>query len=73
MGFEYDPKTGQVIDTYQDKTQPESLQIGAGVNLKTDNMPAGLSLAEKLDWMESATIEQREAELEERTIAGADQ
>ena len=38
MGFEYDPKTGQWTDTYQDKTQPESLQIGAGVSLKTDKM-----------------------------------
>ena len=73
MGFEYDPKTGQVIDTYQDQTKPESLQIGAGVSLKTDKMAPGLSLAEKLDWMENATVEQREAELEERTIAGADQ
>ena len=36
-------------------------------------MAPGLSLAEKLDWMENATVEQREAELEERTIAGADQ
>ena len=73
MGFEYDPKTGQWTDTYQDQTQPESLQIGAGVSLKTDKMTPGLSLAEKLDWMENATVEQREAELEERTIAGADQ
>ena len=73
MSFEYDPKTGQWTDTYQDKTQPESLQIGAGVSLKPDKMPAGLSLAEKLDWMENATVEQREAELEERTITGADQ
>ena len=73
MGFEYDPKTGQWTDTYQDQTQPESLQIGAGVSLKTDKMTPGLSLAEKLDWMENATVEQREAELEERTITGADQ
>ena len=71
MGLNYNAETGQwELENAGEVQLPEQTQIG---NIKTDEMPLGLSPLEQVQWKQQATIDQGAVALKEQVKEGVDQ
>ena len=70
MGLKWNAETGQYeVEGSSEVQQPAQTQIG---NIKTDEMPLGLSPLEQVQWKQQATIDQGAVALKEKVKEGAD-